>query len=206
MQDERTGPGAPLDPPASLALERRSGLPDALRVLLQDYPRGGWDSDPGFDGLVRFWLDRHLMFRRLLQLLQDDVRARLDNDLDADRFAAGLSRYGGRLVNDLHGHHMIEDQHYFPTLATRDPRIESGFALLDADHHALDGHLARFVEAANGAIRTLGPAKQAATARDAAGRFETELADLTRLIDRHLIDEEELVVPVILRHGTGGLG
>ena len=206
MQDDQTGRTRHPDLPDALALERRDGLPDALRVLLQEYPRSGWEADPNFDGLVRFWLDRHLMFRQLLTLLRDDVQARLDDAMPADRFAAGLSRYGGMLVNDLHGHHMIEDQHYFPVLAGRDPRIETGFALLDADHQALDGYLARFVEAANGALRTLDPAGPGATARDAAGRFEAELGRLARLIDRHLTDEEELVVPVILRHGTDGLG
>ena len=50
----------------NLALADRKKLPDALRVLLEDYPRDGWELDPGFDGLVRFWLDRHLMFRRLM--------------------------------------------------------------------------------------------------------------------------------------------
>ena len=30
-----------------LALSQRSGLPDALRVLLAEYPRDIWESDPG---------------------------------------------------------------------------------------------------------------------------------------------------------------
>jgi len=29
--------------------------------------------------------------------------------------------------------------------------------------------------------------------------------DVKKLLDRHLIDEEELVVPVLLKHGTAGL-
>ena len=40
----------------------------------------------------------------------------------------------------------------------------------------------------------------------AAGRFRDELAHLEQLLDRHLIDEEELIVPVILRYGSAGLG
>jgi iron-sulfur cluster repair protein YtfE (RIC family) len=191
--------------PGALALDRRDGLPDALRVLLDSYPRESWESDPGFNALLRFWLDRHLMFRRLLTLLTTDVQARLDDALAPDRFAQGLSRHGGMLVNDLHAHHMIEDTHYFPVLTGKDPRIASGFALLDADHHALDTYLAGFVEAANGALRALDPAGTKGAARDTAGKLEAELTRLTRLIDRHLTDEEELVVPVILHHGTAGL-
>ncbi|MFT6944794.1 MAG: hypothetical protein ACJAUW_001372, partial [Yoonia sp.] len=33
-----------------------------------------------------------------------------------------------------------------------------------------------------------------------------ELRKLERLLDRHLVDEEELIVPVILRFGSAGLG
>lgn len=203
---ETTGAGGADRLPEALALDRRQGLPDALRVLLEEYPRAAWEADPGFDGLVRFWLDRHLMFRRMIGQLDADIRARLDGALAPERFAAGLSRYGGLLVNELHAHHMIEDRHYFPVLARRDARIETGFRLLDADHHALDAYLARFVDAANGALRALDPAAGAAAARDAAGAYEGELGRLGRLIDRHLTDEEELVVPVILRYGSAGLG
>jgi hypothetical protein len=59
----------------------------------------------------------------------------------------------GYSSNQLHGHHQIEDHHYFPLLRQKDARIERGFDLLDADHHALDGILNRFVAQANGAIR-----------------------------------------------------
>jgi len=47
-------------------LRHRKGLPDALRVLLEQYPRALWESHQNFDGLTRFWLERHLMFRRAL--------------------------------------------------------------------------------------------------------------------------------------------
>ena len=39
-----------------------------------------------------------------------------------------------------------------------------------------------------------------------AGRFRDELARLEELLDRHLIDEEELIVPVILRYGAPEVG
>jgi hypothetical protein len=84
----------------------------------------------------------------------------------------------------------------------RRTRIERGFDLLDADHHALDGILNRFVEQANGAIQGAGGPDPKA----AAGLLRDGLADLERLIGRHLEDEEDLIVPVILIHGADGLG
>lgn len=185
-----------------LSLDTRPGLPEALRVLLRDYPRQGWQTDPGFHGLVSFWLERHMMFRQLMARMTDDTQGFLDGRQDPRAFAQGIGRFGGIFVNQLHGHHQIEDHHYFPILRTREARIERGFDLLDADHHALDGILARFVDHANGAIQgTGGPDPRAA-----AGRLLAGLTDLERLIDRHLTDEEDLIVPVILRDGPEGLG
>lgn len=54
---------------STLDLDLRTGLPDALRVLLKEFPRDGWDDHPGIEGLVRFWLDRHMMFRRIIARL-----------------------------------------------------------------------------------------------------------------------------------------
>ena len=42
----------------ALSLARRDGLPDALRVLLAEYPREAWESHPNLTALMRFWLER----------------------------------------------------------------------------------------------------------------------------------------------------
>lgn len=182
-------------------LATRSGLPDALRVLLDDYPRAGWQAHAHFDGLVRFWLDRHLGFRELLAAMETETAAVLDRSRDPQVFAARLSRLGGRFVGDLQGHHQIEDHHYFPLLAQIDPRLTRGFDLLDSDHHALAAHLDRFIAAANAALTQW----QGPGLHDAAAAFHATLADSTRLLDRHLTDEEDLIVPVILAHGPDRL-
>ncbi len=57
-----------------LPLETRAGLPDALRVLLRDYPRERWGGDPNFHGLVSFWLGMHLHFRDALGTMAAAVR------------------------------------------------------------------------------------------------------------------------------------
>lgn len=184
-----------------LALARRTGLPDALRVLLEEYPRDAWQAHPNFGGLVAFWLDRHLMFRRLDAMLTDAVQTALDRKSDPQNFARNVSRFGEMLLEQLHGHHMIEDQHYFPLLVQKAPVLERGFDILDRDHHALDPLLTEFANAANGAIT----GAMANKGPDAIAPLERELTRLSRLLDRHLQDEEELVVPVILKFGPSGL-
>lgn len=180
-------------------LSIRTKLPNALRVLLEAYPRSSWEHDPGFDGLMRFWLDRHLMFRRILKQMTDEAEQMLDNTMDPRAYAAHLARYGGMFVQQLHGHHTIEDTQYFPKLIGLDSRISGGFDILDEDHHAIDGHLNDFVEAANDVLKQRDQSSQMIPATD---RFRKQLISLEKLLDRHLIDEEELVVPVVLKYGA----
>ena len=189
--------------PMDLSLETRPGLPDALRVLLRDYPREAWEADPNFHGLVSFWLGMHLHFRDALGAMRRDAEALLDRRLDPLAWAPRLARTGGGFVQHLHGHHSIEDDHYFPLLAARDARLGQGFEILDADHHALDGHLDAFASDANAALRALGDED---ALRTGAGRFHEGLLRLERFLDRHLTDEEELIVPVILRDGPAAVG
>lgn len=179
-------------------LEHRKALPEGLRVLLRDYPRDLWESHRNFDALTRFWLDRHLMFRDLMGRLRSDTEAFLEARTDPRAHAARSSRLTGFLLNELHGHHQIEDMQYFPVLAGLEQRLAAGFELLDSDHHALDGHLHGLADDTNALLRALqspGPG-----AHDAAGVLHGRLERFAGFLDRHLIDEEELVIPVILHH------
>lgn len=178
-------------------IETRTGLPDALRVLLEQLPRDGWEEHPNFDALTRFWLQRHLMFREVLGRLRAGSELYLGGDVDTRRYANETARYAGLLLNELHGHHHIEDHHYFPQLKTLDARLERGFALLDADHHALDGHIHGLAKTTNGFLQRLGETDE----RDLAGNLNAALARFESFLDRHLTDEEDLIVPVILTYG-----
>jgi iron-sulfur cluster repair protein YtfE (RIC family) len=188
--------------PLNFSLDTRAGLPEELRFLLADYPREAWESDPHFSGLVAFWLQMHQGFRKGLALMQDDAQQLLDAKLDPKTFAHRLQRVGGQFVDHLHGHHHIEDDHYFPLLVAREKRLQRGFDILDRDHHQLTDNLETFVGMANAMMR----ATNERSARDQAGAFQTHLAKLETFLHRHLTDEEDLIVPVILRHGESGIG
>lgn len=188
---------------SELALEYREALPDALRILLQDYPRELWEEDPGFSQLIRFWLDRHLMFRRIMEALQATTDRVIDKALDPQSFAQQLSRYGSMFVGELHAHHSIEDAHYFPVMKTLDSRITSGFDILDRDHHTIDGRLQDFANTANDLLRGLQADEAEAMAQ--LGPLSDALVTMERFLDRHLTDEEELIVPVLLKYTPEGL-
>ena len=42
--------------------------------------------------------------------------------------------------------------------------------------------------------------------RENTGKFEADLTQLEQLLDRHLNDEEKLIVPVILKFGAPNMG
>lgn len=178
-----------------LDLGKREGLPDALRVLMADFPRDEWQAHAHFAGLVAFWLDRHMMFRQLCDVLKTDAEAAQDGRLAQQQLAPRLSRFGGMLVQNLHGHHQIEDMHYFPLLSRKESALARGFEILDRDHHAMDGLLDRFTRSANGVLQ--GQAEP--------GAFREEVLSFEAKLLRHLEDEEDLIVPVILKHGPDGL-
>jgi hemerythrin-like domain-containing protein len=181
-----------------LSLETRSRLPDALRLLLPDYPRSDWAGHDNFDGLVAFWLDRHLNFRDLTAGMSAATQSLMDRATDPQAYAASLARNGNRFLQELHGHHQIEDMHFFPRLTRLEPRLLRGFDMLETDHLAIGGLLDRFTTAANAVLTD--PANLTAAAA-----FAADLDRITALLDRHLTDEEDLIVPVILHHGPGAV-
>jgi hemerythrin-like domain-containing protein len=179
--------------PDPLALGNRDALPDALRVLAAAYPRMDWERHPNFGEMIRFWMQRHAMFRQLLYLLKSDAEAALSGQMEATAHAKRLSHFGGTLLNELHGHHQIEDGHYFPRLIKLDARLERGFDLLEKDHEAMDGLLHAMAEGANEVLKG-----------GEVSPLLDRLEDFERMLKRHLADEEDIVVPVVLHTGFSG--
>ena len=73
--------------------------------------------------------------------------------------------------------------------------LARGFEILDRDHHAMDGLLQEFSDAANGVLQ----------GKVEAGTFQSHVAGFEALLLRHLDDEEDLIVPILLKHGAQGL-
>ena len=67
----------------------------------------------------------------------------------------------------------------------------------------MDGAIHELAQAANAVLLAV---REGTPAEAAAGALLGRLGAFERLLDRHLTDEEELVVPVILDHPEAGLG
>lgn len=191
-----------LDNPSNLMTVRPGGLPDEMRLLLDAYPRDSWSAHPGFREKTRQWLGAHRMFRQMAARIRKDAEGYLDAALAPEDYAARLSRVGGALVANLHGHHGWEDRSYFPELSAADPRFDAGLEILEQDHADLDLVLDGFTRTANRAIKLI--QLDEAQARDEIGRLHGTAETIEAFLARHLSDEEELAVPIILHHRLRG--
>lgn len=181
---------------------RNSPMPPEMQMLLHDYPRDRWESHPGFREKTRNWLGAHQMFRRLSDIVRKETETYLDKNREGNDFAGRLSHYGGVLVGNLHGHHGWEDRSYFPELSAADPRFDRGLEILEQDHATLDRFLDELTISANRTIKLV--QLDEAQAREEASKLRDGAEVIEKLLCRHLSDEEELAVPIILHHRLRG--
>ena len=174
--------------------------PAELARFLERHPRATWPN--ANSAAAAFWLDVHDHLRRDaagLTAASDAYRSS-----PAQLAAVAEPRLRG-LVAAMHGHHQIEDFHYFPTFRRAEPRLAAGFDRLEREHASL----ARRIEAAFAALRELRAAVQRSaepsappTVQLAVQRYVDAAAALCLELEGHLNDEENLVVPLLLESGA----
>lgn len=181
--------------------ETPTAWPAELMFLLERHPRATWRA--ARSASVAFWLDVHALLRRDaagLEAAGNDYSA--GHSSAAQLAVVAAPRLRG-LIAAMHGHHQIEDFHYFPTFRRAEPKLAAGFDRLEREHAALS----RSVESALAALSELraaverAPDHAAATPRLAAERYAAAAAELCRELVRHLDDEENLVVPLLIECG-----
>ncbi|WP_272001975.1 hemerythrin domain-containing protein [Roseovarius sp. ZX-A-9] len=181
---------------------RRNALPEDMRFLLRDYPREAWPENPHFARSIQNWMSAHVMFRQLGELNRSETELYLTKARSPDDFAARLSHYGNLLVRNLHGHHTWEDRSFFPELEGADPRFAGGLEMLESDHAAMDEVLDRFTDSANRVVKLI--QLDEGQAREETKALHDTTAEIEQFLARHLADEEDLVVPILLHHKMRG--
>jgi hypothetical protein len=187
----------------NLDLASRTGWPEALRVLIARFPREQWEGHANLGEMARFWLSRHAMFRELSGNIEAVTARFLSGDLAAADFPRQMVPRLQFLLSQLNVHHQIEDQHYFPIFKAAEARLARGFDVLEGDHHAIHDDMAATAEAANALLRTLA---DKADARQHGDDYAKASGVLIKGLIRHLDDEEDLIVPLILDRGEEALG
>ena len=100
-----------------------------------------------------------------------------------------FARWAAGFGHELHVHHWVEDDHVFPALIARRPRMAHVIDGLSTDHEVVADILERWAPAA---ARLADPSAPFADAREEMLELATGLRDL---LQRHLAIEDDLVVP-----------
>ena len=188
----------------ALALARRSGWPEDLRVLVARFPREQWEGHANLGEMARFWLSRHAMFRELAVMIAAIDAQFREGALSPAEFPRQLVPRLQFLLSQLNVHHQIEDLHYFPIFRAADTRLARGFDVLESDHHAIHADMEQTANATNALLRALAGEPQAL--RRCGDDYAAACGTLLKGLVRHLDDEEDLIVPLILERGEAALG
>jgi hypothetical protein len=185
----------------SIDLDQRTGWPDELRVLLKLHPRESWSAKP--TPLAQFWLEVHASFRRECEALEARTADYRAERLSPQQFGLWAAPRVQNLISHLHGHHQIEDYHYFPSFRLAEPRLAAGFEALEKDHATLNAGIDDVVDTVNTFIAALRVAEtgDAGAQKHAADRFVGSSMLLYRRLGRHLDDEEDLIIPLMIERG-----
>jgi|SRR5579862_214069 len=188
----------------TLALARRDGWPEDLKLLIGRYPREQWQGHANLGAMAQFWLSRHDMFRELsgtIESVTGDFRSGAMSAADFPRQLVPRLQF---LLSQLNVHHQIEDLHYFPIFRAAEARLARGFDVLEADHHAIHVDMAATAQTANALLRAL--SGEAEALERCGDDYAAASAALLKGLMRHLDDEEDLIVPLILDRGEDTLG
>jgi len=188
-----------------LALTRRdAGWPEDMRHLIARYPREQWRDHANLGEMARFWLSRHDMFRELAAMIQGVEAQFRDGSLSAAQFPRLFVPRLQFMLSQLDLHHQIEDYHHFPLFRAADKRLARGFDVLEADHHAIHADMEKTAVTANALLHSLDGDTDAL--RRCADTYAEASGVLIKGLIRHLVDEEDLVVPLILDRGEEAIG
>jgi len=175
----------------------RKALPASLRPTLLEQTKSDWSKHPRFDGKAAFFMNIHRNLingnASMTQALEDMLDMS-ESDLPIVIQQSRLLPAGKNLISFAHGHHEIEDHGYFPQFALLYPELDRALALLDGDHKVLD-------EALHGAEEALDLLGAGDPTRDGISTLYKHSKALELILDRHINDEEEIIIPIFLRHG-----
>ncbi|MCO6186767.1 hemerythrin domain-containing protein [Rhizobium sp. L1K21] len=187
------------------SLLTRTELPPEYRVLIDKFPRAEWGAVHTIGMLGQFWLDRHDGFRQFSAVLDEATDKALEGQVQPGEFAQWFAPRLNHFLGALNGHHQIEDYQYFPLFMAADGRLKGGFELLEEDHHLIHDMLARNASAANDFIRAL-QSETGEDPRKALEQYALEAKGLLKGLERHLEDEEDLILPLLMEQGEDKFG
>ena len=177
-------------------INKRKGLPSSIQETLLESTRSEWQNHPNFGGKANFFMTIHRDLLDGAAKLSGGIEQLLDvSHIEVSEAAEriNLLEASKNLIDFAHRHHEIEDHGYFPQFKLMYPELNRGFALLDGDHKILDAALDETQVA-------LSKLTGAAITRDQLASLHTGSRALEKILNRHIWDEEEVIIPIFLKH------
>jgi len=188
-------------------LNKRKGLPKSLQDLLDKYPREVWDGNLNLGNWSQFWLGRHELLRELSSSLKYIVHQYKDGMISNNKFIELFPERFNLTLSQLHSHHSVEDNHIFPILYNKSGAFRYGFDLLESDHEIIHNTMDKSLALAKKLMNEI-ENKKNDKFKYTIESFSKENDFLIKLLHNHMIDEEDLIVPLVIDRGESifGLG
>ena len=138
----------------------------------------------------------HVVHRGMRNDAQRLARAVTTIDPGEHRRADATVRWYQGYLGELHDHHVIEDEVFFPALVEKVPVVADLVPRVDREHALLD----ELLERTDAALRALADGGTRWTAVKAEAEASTRA--LAELIRTHLAFEDDDIVPLFTRHFT----
>ncbi len=137
------------------------------------------------------WLKVHTNIRKRQRILTQISEAYIDGEFDWAEYRSQILKRINMHILKLHQHHGVEDDGFFPEFIRMYPQLAPAFEILGHDHEYLNALLDK-LQIQNDAL-----AKSEGEDKALAEQLHDTLVKVTDLLQQHLTDEEDLVIPIL---------
>ena len=137
------------------------------------------------------WLKVHTNIRKRQRILTQISEAYIDGEFDWAEYRSQILKRINMHILKLHQHHGVEDDGFFPEFIRMYPQLAPAFEILGHDHEYLNALLDK-LQIQNDAL-----AKSEGEDKALAEQLHETLVKVTDLLQQHLTDEEDLVIPIL---------
>ena len=142
------------------------------------------------------WLKVHTNIRKRQRILVQISDAYISGEFDWSEYRSQILKRINMHVLKLHQHHEVEDEGFFPEFVSMYPKLAPAFEILGHDHEYLNELLDKLQ------IQNDQLARSEIEDKALAEELHKTLVAVTDLLQQHLTDEEDLVIPILgLRQG-----
>ncbi|WP_367105136.1 hemerythrin domain-containing protein [uncultured Psychrobacter sp.] len=137
------------------------------------------------------WLKVHTNIRKRQRILTQISDAYMSGEFDWTEYRSQILKRINMHVLKLHQHHGVEDDGFFPEFVSMYPKLAPAFEILGHDHEYLN-ELLDTLQAQNDQL-----ARSDTEDKALAKELHDTLVAITDLLQQHLTDEEDLVIPIL---------